>query len=333
MSTVARQKLEQQLDKGQVNPTYLLLGEEDYLRKLALQRIRDVALAGSLLRELNEMTFALSSAPIAEAISASMQLPMMSDRRAVVITELEKLSEKDEQLLLRYLQDPADTTVLILIARDLDGRRKSTKAIMQACTTIVFEPLKKGELIAWTRAQLRQLKRAADETTIRLLVDHVGNNLRMLSNELEKLAIASSGTGRITTEMVESLIGESRELSNFELADSLVARNRKAALRTLQRLLDGGAEPVMLVGIIAGNYRKLALAKQLWETGSDPNQVMRSVGVPDWKRNEFLATLNRVSSAELAERLRRIAMTDLAIKTSKGTPRLQLEMLVYELAA
>jgi len=54
--------------------------------------------------------------------------------------------------------------------------------------------------------------------------------------------------------------------------------------------------------------------------------------MPFSKREEFLATARRADASELARRLHRIAAADLAIKTSQATPRLQLEMLVCELA-
>jgi hypothetical protein len=41
--------------------------------------------------------------------------------------------------------------------------------------------------------------------------------------------------------------------------------------------------------------------------------------------------LSRIDSADMARMIQRIAETDLAIKTSKATPRMQMEMLVCEL--
>ena len=83
--------------------------------------------------------------------------------------------------------------------------------------------------------------------------------MQTLANELDKLGSAALDGGRIDMELVDELIGRTRELSNFELGDHLLANNRKRALETLHRLLDDGAEPVMLIGLIAGNYHRLAL--------------------------------------------------------------------------
>ncbi|HEX8709549.1 MAG TPA: DNA polymerase III subunit delta, partial [Pyrinomonadaceae bacterium] len=154
-----------------------------------------------------------------------------------------------------------------------------------------------------------------------------------LTNELDKLATAALGSGIITMELVDALVGRSRELSNFELADHLVARNRTRALQTLQRLLNDGAEPVMLIGLIASNYHRLALAKELMSRNASKEEVFRLVGMPFSKREEFLATARRSDARRLAQSIQRIAAADLAIKTSQATPRLQLELLICELAA
>jgi len=100
----------------------------------------------------------------------------------------------------------------------------------------------------------------------------------------------------------------------------------------LHRLLDDGAEPLMLVGLIAGNYHRLALGKDLLTHGG-PAEVFRNVSMPPFKRDSYLATLQRSDAAKLAKGIQLIAAVDLAIKTSQATPRLQLEMLVCELAS
>ena len=102
---------------------------------------------------------------------------------------------------------------------------------------------------------MKDLKAETDERTLRHIIALVGTSVRRLSNELEKLATAALPSSYITMELVESLVGRSRELSNFELTDHLVARDRRRALETLRRLLDGGAEPVMLIGLLATTSR------------------------------------------------------------------------------
>jgi len=331
MKALSRSELERSLQQ-QVRPLYLLLGSEVYLRRVASQAITEAALSRTLLREFNESAFSLLSDPVQSAIAAADQLPMMSDRRVVRIRDFARLRDADEDVLIRYLNNPAPSTVMIFVADDLDKRKKSTKVLLDACTVVEFPPLKDAEAKAWSKTRLKELKITADDQVLSEIIRLVGTDVQTLSNELDKLASAAASTGRITPDLVDELIGRSRELSNFELGDHLLAGNRKRALETLHRLLEDGAEPVMLVGLIAGNYHRLALGKHLLARGGR-EEVFRNVSLPPFKRDSYISTLQRSSAEKIARGIQLTAAADLAIKTSQATPRLQLEMLVCELAS
>lgn len=330
MKSLTRIELERSL-RERVQPLYLLLGPETYLRRVAAQTITDAALSRTLLREFNEASFSLTSDAVQSAVAAAEQLPMMSDVRVVRIRDFARLREADEDVLIRYLNNPSPSTVMIFVADDLDKRKKSSKVLLDVCTVVDFSALKDAEAKAWAKTRLRELKITADEQVLTEIVRLVGTDVQTLSNEIDKLASAVAETSRITSEHVDELIGRSRELSNFELGDQLLAGNRRRALETLHRLLEDGAEPVMLVGLIAGNYHRLALGKQLLARGGR-EAVFRNIGLPPFKRDAYIATLQRSSAAQIARGIQLTAAVDLAIKTSQATPRLQLEMLVCELS-
>lgn len=331
MKTLTRTELERSLREA-VRPLYLLLGCEIYLRRVAAQSITDAALSRTLLREFNEASFSLLSDSVQSAIAAADQLPMMSDMRVVRVRDFARLREADEDTLIRYLNNPSPSTVMIFIADELDKRKKSSKVLLDVCTVVEFSPLKDAEAKAWAKTRLKELKITADDQVLTEIIRLVGTDVQTLFNELEKLASAAADTGRITLDLVDELIGRSRELSNFELADHLLAGNRKRALETLHRLLEDGAEPVMLVGLIAGNYHRLALGKHLLARGGR-EEVFRNIGLPPFKRDSYIQTLQRSTAAKIARGIQLTAAADLAIKTSQATPRLQLEMLVCELAS
>jgi DNA polymerase III delta subunit len=94
---------------------------------------------------------------------------------------------------------------------------------------------------------------------------------------------------------------------------------------------------VMLLGLIAGNYHRLAIAKELLKRGRR-DEVYRLIYGPPAKRDAFMNTLQRSDASRIARGVQLIAAADLAIKSSLGGggpkgARLQLEVLVCELAA
>lgn len=337
MTTLSRVELDRSLASGRLQSLYLLVGCESYLRDAAACSVSDVALSGSLLREFNESAFSLLSDSAMAAIAAAEQLPMMSGRRVVRIKDFAKLRETDEEIIIRYLDRPLDSTVLVFVADDLDKRKKLTKALLATCAVVEFPAVKDAEAKAWARTRLKELKTTADDRVLSEVVRLVGTNLQTLRSELDKLAAAAIETRQITMELVDQLIDRSRELSNFDLGDQLIAGDRRRALETLHRLLEDDVAPVMLLGLIAGNYHRLALAKELLKRGAR-DEVYRLIYGPPAKRDAFMNTLQRSEAAKIARGIQLIAAADLAIKSSLGGggpkgARLQLEVLVCELAA
>jgi DNA polymerase-3 subunit delta len=339
MKILTRDDLKKQLSKREFAPVYLLFGAETYLRDLAAKTIADLILKESSLREFNETVFSLNSEPLQYALGAAEQLPMMSARRVIKITEVrvsansnkDNLKEEDEDLLASYLKRPAETSVVIFVADELDKRRKMARLLIENSVAVEFSDLNNFELLKWAADKLKEAGVTADAKALDHLISLTGNNIGRLTNELEKLSTAVLPDRVITVELIESLVPNSRELSNFDLTDALILKNRSKTFQILKKILDDGAEPLMLLGLIANNFRRIGLAKELMARGADTKEVFRLIKMPPNKHDSFLATARRIEREKLSRILKRIAETDLAIKTSRGTPEMQIEMLVGEI--
>ncbi len=332
MSNLTRKDLKNALTQAHVEPLYLLFGPEEFLRDRAARSIANVTLVDAPLREFNESNYSLLNSTVQEAIATAEQMPMMAHRRVVRISDFNKLKEEDEAILLRYVKRPARSSVVIFTATDLDKRRKLTKTLIKECASVEFANLKDVELLNWARSHVKEIEAKVDNSTLNHILSLVGKDVRRLSNELGKLATAARPSGAITMKMVDELVGRSNEQSIFDLSDQLIARDAKGALRTLKHLLDDRTEPVVLIGTLAGSYHRLALVKELMSRGAPDEEVFKAV--PFWgsKRDDFLRTARRSEADALARSIKLIADADLAIKTSRGTPRMQMEVLVCELA-
>jgi len=332
MAVRTQKDLKQALKQGKIEPVYFLFGPESFLRNDAAREIANAALSDTLLREFNDSVFSLAGGDVRSAIAAAEQLPMMSSRRVVRIKDFAKLPEAEEETLLSYLTRPVESSVVIFIADDIDKRKKLARTLMTGAA-FEFQPLKMPELTAWTRARLKELKTEIEPQALQRLIEIVASDLNTLANELGKLAAAAMPSGLITSDLINALSIRSREHQNYELTDHLLSRNGRGALRTLKDLLDDGVEPLMLIGLIAGTYRRLALARELLARGASQGEIFSEIRMPPFKQRDYLSIVSRFDSGTLARRIKRIAAADLAIKTSKATPRMQVEMLVCELTS
>ena len=340
MATLTREDLQRRL-KGataaQLDSLYLLYGAEDFLRDRAAAAITNVALKGASLREFNDAIFDLTQTDVQHALGVAEQLPMMAERRVVRLTSFAKLREEQDEALMRYIARPSATTTVIFLADDLDKRKRLSKSLLDSCTSIEFAALGDTELQAYARSMLkRDLNAEADERVLSHVIALTGSSVRRVANELGKLATAALPGKQITMESVESLVGRSREHTNFELSDQMLAGDREKALHTLRLLFHDGAEPLMLLGLIASHYHRLSLAKSLMAGGAPNEQVTRTLGIHFSKREQFLGTARRADERELTRAVARLSAADLAIKSSLGGggvsgARLQIEILVCEL--
>ena len=347
MPDLSREDLWRQLKQGTLAPVYVLYGAETYLRDRAASEIVNRAFAEGDLREFNYDEFSLNARQgIDGAIAAADQLPMMSTRRVVRVSEIrvaaaanrDTLREEDEEILGRYLADPSPSTVLILVADELNGNRKVTKLLNQHAATIKFEPLDAAGLATWIGKAARGSGSRIDELAVRLLVDLVGPNLRRLDNEIKKLSTAAMPDGVITTALVEALVMPSSEVENFVLSDAMISGRPERTIAAMKKVLDAGGEPVALLGLISFNIRRLLMVKDLMDRGEDRSRVAAVLKMRYREQENFLAAARRVDRARLIPVFDKLKKADLAMKTSVGGggpvgTRMQLEVLVCEIAA
>lgn len=339
MNILSRDDLKKHLQKKEFAPVYFFFGAETYLRDAAVKYITDSILKESSLREFNETVLSLTNDNLQYALAAAEQLPMMSSKRVIKVKGIrisansnkDNLKEDDEELLASYLKRPAETSVLIFVADELDKRRKMAKLLIDNSVAVEFSELNNFELLKWANDELKKYGVSADKNTLDHLFTLTGSNINRLSNELEKLSTAVLPDKIITIELIDSLVPNSKELSNFDLTDSLIAKNKSKTFQILKKILDDGAEPLMLLGLIANNFRRISLAKELMANGAGTKEVFRLIKMPPNKHDNFLVTARRIEKEKLTKIMKRISETDLAIKTSKGTPQMQIEMLVGEI--
>ena len=142
----------------------------------------------------------------------------------------------------------------------------------------------------------------------------------------------------ISFDLVDALVPNTNQLTNFALTDAIVSGRGNRALAVLKKVLDDGAEPVALLGLISYNFRRLLMAKEVMGRGVDRREVGNILRMRYREQEDFLAAARRADRDELIKVFDRLRETDLAMKTSLGGggdqgTRMQIEVLVCEIAA
>ncbi len=323
-------ELEKRVAAGRVSPLYLIYGTEAYLQKEALGLLRR-ALIEPEVEAFNYSEVSVARTGMLEVLALAEQYPMLGTRRMVVARDFEKVDEAELEALKSYLKNPQPTTTLLFQAESVDKRRNVTTALMKACEVYEINALKEREAADWASSYARRSGYTLTPAVAGLLVAVTGVDLYVVRNEVEKLMALLGRPGSISAEMIEHLVPRSREHSNFELADALVSCEQKRALRLATRLLADGAEPLILLAVVARTLRQLLLARELMAARLPTADIAKEIGVPPFKIAEFLTGARKWDSGRLLRGLKRAAEVDDAIKNSIGRPELQMEFYLCEI--
>jgi DNA polymerase-3 subunit delta len=326
-----------QLQAGQIRPLYLLEGEEAYLRDQALEKLIARAVDGAV-RDFNVTTISVAQGNLDEALALARQYPMISSHRVVVVTGFESLNdEKQLERLKDYLRDPAPTTALVFVSSGLDNRRNIATMLRKTCQVVTFDELDDREAAPrWLMDYVSRAGAFIEQSVAAYLVGMVGADLRRLVSEADKLINYIGGKGRIGREEIDELVRYTREHSNFELTDAIIEGNRKRALELLDHLFVNASEnpqtlSLMILGAIASQYRRLMMAKELMRQNAPNSEIAKAVSMTTYMVGRLNEKARKMEAAAILRGIERIAQTDVALKSSLATPRLQLELLICEL--
>jgi DNA polymerase-3 subunit delta len=348
------------VEQGKIEPLYLFTGlipegqkkfadddryaVEDYLLKQALRTLIEKALDPAA-RDFNLARLSALDSDLVDIVAAASELPAFSNRRLVVVRDLDKkmkVKSDDEaatksdarlETLLEYLKHPVETTTLVFVFDQLDRRLNLVTALLKTCTIVEFKRLDDKEATVWVKNQLRRHGCFMEDSVVALVIGLVGTDLTLLSHELDKLVTYIGGRGQIGRADVESLVIHFREHSNFELTDMILARNRSRAWRLLKHQLDAGEEPVRILGAVASLYRRMLMSKELMAQGAPNAEVAKAAGMSPFAVGKFNEQVRRIQLDDILFGIRRIAEVDDAIKSSRGEPEEQLEILVCQLCS
>ena len=319
------------LRQGDIHPLYLFYGEEDFLIQEALDLIiKKVVEPGS--RDFNFNTLYCRDTSVLDIVNLAQTLPFMSEKRLVIVKDLDALKSADHEELLAYLKNPSPSTCLVMVSNQGKYDKKSVVSAVEVHGVVTrFFPLLDREVVSWIEGWVKARGLSLTRDAAHYLVQTIGNDLQKISSELEKIEIYVRDRRAVTFDDVKAVVGDFREYSSFDLASALGLKNRERALLILSRLLQEGEQPVGLLGSIAWNFRRLMRAKSMQSEGVGYEEIKRKLNVIFHQSALFQEQMRRFSMDELRDDFGILISTDKALKSSSLPGRLVLERMILKL--
>lgn len=233
--------------KRNYKPVYWLEGEEEYF----IDKIMEYA-ETHILSE-NETGFNLTvfygkDADWAAVMNACRRYPMFAERQVVLLKEAQQM--RDIEKLEPYIENPQPSTVFVVSYKEkkVDGRTKLAKLLKEKGVMLTTKKLYDNQLPAWTEELLSGKGLGITQKALMLLIDHIGNDLSRIENEIDKISINLGSRKSITENDIEEFVGVSKDFNVFELQAAIAAKDMAKAIRIIQYFeANPKAAPIQLI--------------------------------------------------------------------------------------
>lgn len=214
-------------------PIYWLEGEEPYF----IDKIMEAA-EKNILSE-SEASFNLTifygkDADWASVVNACSRYPMFAEKQVVLLKEGQQM--KDIEKLESYIEKPLASTVFVVAYKDkkVDARTKLAKTLKKNGEILSTKKVPDYQLVEWTRDMVRGKGYEITPQALQLLIDHIGNDLNRIENEVEKVRINLAHGKPIDENAIERFVGISKEFNAFELQAAIAKKDMPKAIRIIQ---------------------------------------------------------------------------------------------------
>ena len=264
------------------SPIYFFHGEEPYYIDLAVKLLEN----GILTEEekaFNQMIVYGKDSSYTEILSLADQYPMMGDYQVIIVKEAQdlKLNEEEQDIFLRYIENPVPSTILIFAHKQkkIDSRKRFAKALEKAKMLHYSEPVKDYNLAKWIQQECVSLDIKTAPNIPTLLAEYLGNDLSRIANELQKLKLILKENEILDEKLIERHIGISKEYNVFELQKALGTKNSSAAFKIVYYM---GKNPktnplVAIISNLYGFFSNVVLYHTL--VGQSPQVIASELGI------------------------------------------------------
>jgi DNA polymerase-3 subunit delta len=251
---------------------YVLVGAESLLVRHAEAALRNAVLTGATAA-FNDAVFTAGEESALSFADTAAQVPMMARKRLVVIRQIQEASAALLDAILAYLQSPVPSTVLAITGDHFPGATGGMNRGLRISNAVekigvVLKLDGKGvDSASFAQSKARELGVKMEPAAANTLVGLVGTELTVLALEVEKCASYVGNGGTITSAVVGELCMATVELEVWSLTNALVAKDKNQALLSLERLLEDGEAPHLLLGSVAWHLRQLVVVADCMKRG------------------------------------------------------------------
>ncbi len=346
-----------EVEGKKLRPAYVFVGDELFFR----QRFREAILEHLVPKDLRDFSwfdFDLAETDLTEILDRARTPSLMAPFQVFFVRGVKTLfgrgSNEDKLAAIEaYCKDPNPDALLVFVAdhisipadvrrmemTDKDRYEKIREEMGPFCGIVELARVEESEAVRWIGDYCTGRGVKIETDGARELVDALGGDMMMISNEIEKLILYVGEKQRITLGDVETMVLAAKQRSLYELTDAISAKDRVRSLEVLDAILSTGDGDEAAIGhlyMLAKTFRQMLVIlernvrdqRALWAA------LWQGFRVPPFAAEDIIRQARRYKSKrELTSAIRLIGKADLALRSNPPTKRLVLEKLIMDLTA
>ena len=319
--------------KKDFKPIYVIAGKDTAIVNMQCDKLLDILLSHQ------DKSLALFDADpekvtISQIFDELRTLPFLTDKRVVLLKNADDFITTDNRSYFEnYFKNPCKSSVLVMTVTSWRSNTKLAKQLISVGELINAEPPKPWELPAEMIKYAKQTHgKIISSQSAQLLVELLGDNLPVLQNEVDKLALLVGENNSITSENIESLTGRNRVFNVFGVFDAALTGQTDNAISRLRNMFasDKSAE-FTAVGAFEYQLNKMFKAKTMLQDHQNPAQIATKLRVFG-RKEDFFKIVGKLSQKQIGDMIQKLAITDFEIKRGQTTAQAAIERLVLKLS-
>jgi DNA polymerase III subunit delta len=346
-----------EISSRKLRAAYVFVGDEAFFRK----RFRDAILEHLVPAEFRDFSlfeFDLADNDLAEVLDRARTPSLMAPFQVFFVRGVKNLfgrGSNEEKLaaIEDYCKNPNPDALVVFVAdhisipadvrrmemQDKDRYQRIRETMGPYCGIVELARVEEGEAVRWISDYCASRNVKIDADGARELVDALGGDMMMISNELEKLMLYVGAKNRITLGDVETMVLAAKQRSLYELTDAISAKERVRALEVLDAMLTSGDGEEAAIGhiyMLAKTFRQMLVIlernvrdqRMLWAA------LWQGFRVPPFAADDIIKQARRYKSRrELTRAIRLVAKADFALRSNPVSKRMVLEKLIMDLTS
>lgn len=329
MALIDQQKLYKDLDSKKFQSIYFLFGDEPYLLNQCVDRFKYAVLDENTI-DFNYSLFYSADAEISTVIDTVETLPVFTPHRLIILKNAHELKDSELIQLEPILENPVESSVLVIFAEKVDKRKKAIKILLDKAVCVEFKKPYDNQVPQWISHLAQNAGLSIKTDAVHRLHRLVGNNLSELENQIQKIQQYIGERTLIEIADVNSVVSFSREENIFDFTKAIGQKDRVKALEQLVSLMDQGQNEIGIVNLLSRHVRMLLTVRSGMDQGIGGAKLASIAQVPTYFIESYCDQARLWPIRKLEEALVVLHETDKALKSSPVSSHIWLENMVLK---